>query len=76
MRWPSVTWAATRSSVKPLITEGFSMAEAWIVASTLHSQNSEELQTLAQRRRAELGLQMPSFIRGDEDEDAEDLFFV
>ena len=29
MRWPSATWAATRSSVKPLITEGFSMAEAW-----------------------------------------------
>lgn len=29
MRWPSVTWAATRSSVKPLIMAGFCMAEAW-----------------------------------------------
>jgi hypothetical protein len=36
----------------------------------------EELQALNQQRRAELDIQMPSFIRGDEDEDAEDLFFL
>lgn len=36
----------------------------------------EELQALDQQRRAELELQIPSFIRGDEDEDAEELFFL
>jgi len=36
----------------------------------------EELQVLEQERRAMLDLQMPSFIRGDEDEDAEELFFL
>ncbi len=36
----------------------------------------EELQVLDQQRHAELELQMPSFIRGDEDEDARDLFFL
>jgi hypothetical protein len=36
----------------------------------------EELQALNQQRRAELDIQMPSFIRCDEDEDAEDLFFL
>jgi hypothetical protein len=29
MRWPSVTWAATRSFEKLLIMERFCMAEAW-----------------------------------------------
>jgi hypothetical protein len=36
----------------------------------------EELQGLEQERRAMLDLQMPSFIRGDEDEDAGELFFL
>ncbi len=36
----------------------------------------EELQDLEQERRAMLDLQMPSFIRGDEDEDAGELFFL
>lgn len=33
-----------------------------------------ELQEREQERRALLDLQMPSFIRGDEEEDAEELF--
>jgi hypothetical protein len=36
----------------------------------------EELYGLEQERRAMLDLQMPSFIRGDEDEDAGELFFL
>ena len=36
----------------------------------------DELQDLAQERRAMLDLQMPSFIRGDEDEDAGEMFFL
>jgi len=36
----------------------------------------QELQQLEQDRRALLVLQLPSFIRGDEDEDAEDLFYL
>jgi hypothetical protein len=36
----------------------------------------EELQDLEQERRTMLDLQMPSFIRGDEDEDAEEMFFL
>jgi hypothetical protein len=36
----------------------------------------DELHALEQQRRAELEIQMPSFIRGDEDEDAQDLFFL
>jgi len=35
-----------------------------------------ELQVIEQERRTLLDLQMPSFIRGDEDEDAEDLFYL
>jgi hypothetical protein len=35
-----------------------------------------ELQALEQERRDMLDLQMPSFIRGDEDEVAEDLFYL
>jgi hypothetical protein len=37
---------------------------------------STELQALEQDRRALVELQMPSFIRGDEDEDAAELFFL
>jgi len=36
----------------------------------------EELRDLEQERRTMLDLQMPSFIRGDEVEDAEELFFL
>lgn len=36
----------------------------------------DELGLLERERRAELDIQMPSFIRGDEDESAEDLFPV
>lgn len=36
----------------------------------------EELQVIEQERRTMLDLQLPSFIRGDEDEDAEDLFYL
>ena len=36
----------------------------------------KELQDLEQERRTMLDLQMPSFIRGDEDEDAEELFYL
>lgn len=36
----------------------------------------EELHDLEQQRRAMLDLQMPSFIRGDEDEDAGEMFFL
>ena len=36
----------------------------------------EELQGLELERRDILDLQMPSFIRGDEDEDAEELFYL
>lgn len=36
----------------------------------------EELYGLEQERRAMLDLQMPSFISGDEDEDAGELFFL
>jgi hypothetical protein len=35
---------------------------------------ADELEDLQRERREWLDLQMPSFIRGDEDEDAEDLF--
>ena len=35
-----------------------------------------EQQQRWQQRLAELDVQMPSFIHGDEDEDAEDLFFL
>ncbi len=38
--------------------------------------SGEELQGLEQERRAMLDLQMPSFIRGDEDEDAGELFLL
>ena len=34
----------------------------------------DELRQLERERRAELDVQMPSFIRGDEDESAEELF--
>jgi hypothetical protein len=34
----------------------------------------DELQSLHQEHLTHLNLQMPSFIRGDEDEDARDLF--
>ena len=34
----------------------------------------DELRQLEHERRAELDVQMPSFIRGDEDESAEELF--
>ncbi|MEO7300305.1 MAG: hypothetical protein ABI042_17205 [Verrucomicrobiota bacterium] len=36
----------------------------------------DEISQLEKERRTELDLQMPSFIRGDEDESAEDLFPV
>ena len=36
----------------------------------------EELRDLEQERRTMLDLHMPSFIRGDEVEDAEELFFL
>ena len=36
----------------------------------------EKLKNLGQARIALLDLQMPSFIRGDEDEDAEELFHL
>ena len=36
----------------------------------------KELQGLELERRDMLDLQMPSFIRGDEDEDAEELFYL
>jgi hypothetical protein len=36
----------------------------------------DELNRLAAQRQAMLDLQMPSFIRGDEDESAEDLFEI
>ncbi len=35
-----------------------------------------EYQQLSQQRLAELEMQMPSFIRGDEDEDAAELFHL
>ncbi len=35
---------------------------------------ADELEDLQRERREWLDLQMPSFIRGDENEDAEDLF--
>jgi len=36
----------------------------------------EELDQLSAERKAMLDVQMPSFIRGDEDEDARDLFVI
>lgn len=36
----------------------------------------EELQSLERERLAELEMQMPAFIRGDEEEDAEELFYL
>ncbi|MEO5803429.1 MAG: hypothetical protein ABIR24_07850 [Verrucomicrobiota bacterium] len=36
----------------------------------------DEISQLEKERKAELDLQMPSFIRGDEDEAAEELFGV
>lgn len=36
----------------------------------------EELHFIEEERRTMLDLQMPSFIRGDEDEDAGELFFL
>ena len=36
----------------------------------------DELEKLEHDRHALLAVQMPSFIRGDEDEDAEKLFFL
>ena len=36
----------------------------------------DELEKLEHDRHALLAVQMPSFIRGDEDEDAEELFFL
>jgi hypothetical protein len=37
---------------------------------------SSDLINLDRERREELDLQMPSFLRGDEDEDAEELFHL
>jgi hypothetical protein len=37
---------------------------------------SDELQTFEHERRSLLAVQMPSFIRGDEDEEAGELFFL
>jgi hypothetical protein len=36
----------------------------------------DELQSLEQERLAMLAVQMPSFLRGDDDEDASELFFL
>lgn len=36
---------------------------------------ADELEVLQRERREWLDLQMPSFIRGDEDEDASDIFY-
>ena len=37
---------------------------------------ANELSDLQLERRESLNMQMPSFIRGDEDENAEDLFYL
>ncbi len=37
---------------------------------------ASDLKNLDRERRDEVDLQMPSFLRGDEDEDAEDLFHL
>ena len=37
---------------------------------------ASDLKNLERGRRDEVDLQMPSFLRGDEDEDAEDLFHL
>ena len=37
---------------------------------------ASDLKNLDRGRRDEVDLQMPSFLRGDEDEDAEDLFHL
>lgn len=36
----------------------------------------EEIRSQQRDRLAELAIQMPSFLRGDEEEDAEELFFL
>jgi hypothetical protein len=67
----SITIKRTGSAVQVL--EG---AQTLPEGTVVELFTGEELQALNQQRRAELELQMPSFIRGDEDEDAEDLFFL
>jgi hypothetical protein len=42
----------------------------------VHLYTCRELEVMEQERRSKLELQMPSFIRGDEDEDAGELFFL
>lgn len=42
----------------------------------VHLYTGQELEVMEQERRTMLDLQMPSFIRGDEDEDAGELFFL
>jgi hypothetical protein len=67
----SITIKRTGSAVQVL--EG---AQTLPEGTVVELFTGEELQALNQQRRAELDIQMPSFIRGDEDEDAEDLFFL
>jgi hypothetical protein len=67
----SITIKRTGSAVQVL--EG---AQTLPEGTVVELFTGEELQALNQQRRAELDTQMPSFIRGDEDEDAEDLFFL
>ena len=47
-----------------------------IERSGMQMLSSDELKELNQERRPMLDLQMPTFIRGDEDEDAEELFYL
>jgi hypothetical protein len=45
-------------------------------AKTIRLFTEDELNQLAAERKAMLDLQMPSFVRGDEDESAEDFFEI
>ena len=47
-----------------------------IEGSGMQILSSDELKEDNQERRTMLDLQMPTFIRGDEDEDAEELFYL
>jgi hypothetical protein len=51
-------------------------AETLPEGEIVHLFTGQELEVLEQERRYMLELQMPSFIRGDEDEDAGELFFL
>ncbi|NJK92345.1 MAG: hypothetical protein HC904_11205 [Blastochloris sp.] len=65
----SITLERDASGVKIIEIDGY-----FPTGRPVKLYTEDELNRLAAERKAMLDLQMPSFIRGDEDEDARDLF--